>query len=765
MGIVRFLFLPELARTFRDTGQAFARLKLVAGEMIPPRPPGPPSWRHLLDRRRWPRLILALALIAGGIALAAVWIAGDASGQETTIDPQLFEAEDDETRAILSFLHDLSDPGGSTVLGDMLMLFNAGVLVLAGALLLYQVVAGTLDTARQGRWGFGGWQIIRVVAAVALMAPLAGGLNGAQHLVLGLTNLGGDFATAVWSPFTTDILSPTRSIAPNRGPQAIRSIISRNLVAEVCMFVANGAAGAALVERESIAESIPPRTTTRYAGTANDLPPEACGAIVYEGHGTTILDGFLTWPWEEGTDPPPVDYELAQIAAGRVPAAHYHALNTELAGALRAMASEIGGRFLPTGATYGEPLPDADTYLGGRGLYRTYVRILGDAMEASRRDQDEAMRALAEAYADESSWLWAATFFHTLAWQTGRFESAAAQTPEVRLPDETIAGWSPQAAAAVRNVTEWLAASSWSPLPTDLATVASGTTSTDPMSMLGSLINIFPIEWTVLASAENPILSLASLGFWLITGALSAISALAGAALISGAGSEVPVIGGALNSFGNIWPVLDGFVTLMLTAMLVAGLVLAYLLPAIPFIRFLFGVLTWIITVIEAVLAITIFAAAHVTREDADSLLTRSTRMGWLFLPGLVLRPVLMVFGLVLGYFAFTAIIKLLNAVWVPLMQLSHAQAGASPLGFLAMLAIYTMIAYTAANSAFKLIDLLPSHVLTWIGGAAGIDAGGTEGVGGTAVGAAGRAGTAASPGFMSRMGRRGPTSLPPAPR
>ena len=240
------------------------------------------------------------------------------------------------------------------------------------------------------------------------------------------------------------------------------------------------------------------------------------------------------------------------------------------------------------------------------------------------------------------------------------------------------------------------------------------------------------------------------------------ISVLAGAALLSGAGKEIWLVGGALNSFGNVWPVLDGFVTLMLTAMLVASLVLAYLLPAIPFIRFLFGVLTWIITVIEAVLAITIFAAAHVTREDADSLLTRSTRMGWLFLPGLVLRPVLMVFGLVLGYFAFTAIIKLLNAVWVPLMQISHAQAGASPLGFLAMLAIYTMIAYTAANAAFKLIDILPAHVLTWIGGAAGIDAGGTEGVGVTAVGAAGRAGHAATPGFMSRMGRRGPPLTPP---
>ena len=172
---------------------------------------------------------------------------------------------------------------------------------------------------------------------------------------------------------------------------------------------------------------------------------------------------------------------------------------------------------------------------------------------------------------------------------------------------------------------------------------------------------------------------------------------------------------------------------------------LAYLLPVVPFIRFLFGILTWILSVIEALLAITIFAAAHVTREDHDHLVTRATRMGWLFLPGLVLRPVLMIFGLVLGYFAFLAIMTLLNAAWVPLMQISQASGSTSQVGFLAMLVLYTVVAWTAINSAFKLIDILPRQVLAWIGGAAGADAGGTEETGATVIGAAGRLGALAA--------------------
>ncbi len=762
--MLRFVFLPEIARSVAEISAAARRIKGLAGALKPPPRTGPLRWRRLLDRRMRARAVIAGVLIATGLLLL---LAAPVSAQ-TAIDPTLFQTADDETRAILGFVHRLTGEAGSTVLGTMFLLFNAGVLVLAGLLLLYHVVAGTLDTARLGRWGFGGWQIVRVVTAVALMAPLAGGLNGGQHIVLGLANLGGDFATEVWSPFTDDILEPTRSIVPNRGGAALRSTIARVLVAEVCTAAANATSLQPMVERVTVSEGFPERTTTRYAGIAGDVPPEACGAIVYEGYGLPGLDGFLVWPWEDGADPPPVDHELAQLAAGEVPAAHFHALNSELGPRIRALAEELASHYIPGTPAYGTPLPDANATLRGSGLEDRYAAIVGAALRSSRTHQDQAMRELSHAYAEHTSWLWAASFFHVLAWQTGRFETASAATPEVRLPGDLVGSFSPPAAAAAGGILTWLTASAFSPVPAAAtAALEQGTVSHRPLAIVTSLIHVIPIDWTVMASPDNPILSLASLGFWLITGALASITALAGVAVLNNTTRAVPLVGDALDVFSAAWPVLDGFVTLLLTTMLIAGLVLAYLLPAIPFIRFLFGILTWLVTVIEALLAITIFLAAHVTREDSERLLTGSTRLGWLFLPGLVLRPVLMVFGLVLGYFAFKAIISLLNAVWVPLMQTSHAQAAASPLGFLAMLAIYTIVAYGACNAAFKLIDLMPGHILTWIGGQAGLDAGGTEGVGGVAAGAASRAGTAVTPGpmFRPRPGGGNTPGSPTSPR
>ena len=120
-----------------------------------------------------------------------------------------------------------------------------------------------------------------------------------------------------------------------------------------------------------------------------------------------------------------------------------------------------------------------------------------------------------------------------------------------------------------------------------------------------------------------------------------------GAAAGSGLLESVPFVGKGLDMFESVWQVADGFVSTVLGLLLIAGAVLAYLLPALPFIRFLFAILGWIVTVAVAVLAVTVFAAAHVTRGDGNRLATQATRLGWLFLPGLILRPPLMLFGLI----------------------------------------------------------------------------------------------------------------------
>ena len=175
--------------------------------------------------------------------------------------------------------------------------------------------------------------------------------------------------------------------------------------------------------------------------------------------------------------------------------------------------------------------------------------------------------------------------------------------------------------------------------------------------------------------------------------------------------------------------------------MVVAGAFLAFVLPAMPFIRFLFGILTWLVTVVVALLAVTVWAAAHMAGGEGDRLVTGATRNGWLFLPGVFLRPPLMVFGLVLGYFVFLAVMERFNQVWMIHLQGTNLAHSVGVVGYLAYLMLYVIVAYALLNGALKLIDVLPSATLEWIGGRAGAAEQDSDRVGGAAAAGLFRAG------------------------
>ena len=396
--ILRFLFAPEIGRSLGEVAQAARRLRAnvralsdgtpgrspVPGRSaVPGRSPEPGSstaacgerrWRHLLERERRPRVLLGVTLSTLGMGLAGLGMAGLLAepAEAQTIDPDIFAATDNATRDLLGFLSDV-DVARHAVLGDMLFVFNGGVLVLAGFLLLWHTVAGAVDTARTGRWGFGAWEIVRIVVAVALMAPLPGGMNGAQHAVVGLANLGGDFAGAVWTPFSEQALGRGDPIAPRPKAAAWRSAISRVLLAETCLHVAN--ANARRIGDDPYIEvndeRIDGALLLRYDGDGRGMPRDLCGAVRFDG-----LDG-------EGS---------RGIAAN----GHRRAMEGLLP-AIRGLAADLGERYLPGSPVHGRPLPDVEAAMDARGLAESYEAVLDDALSRAASEERLALeRAVAE---------------------------------------------------------------------------------------------------------------------------------------------------------------------------------------------------------------------------------------------------------------------------------------------------------------------------------------------------------------------------------
>ena len=720
----RFLFAPELGRPIADALRSAAVLQRLAGEAFRPGPlpvatggGGRAEPRKAGSPPRSGLLWLVLLLAAAGLGLAMLPPPDPAAAQ--SIDRGLFADTDSATRDVLSFLGGLGRDRPSAV-GDMLFAFNAGVLVLAGFLLVWHAAAGVVDTAREGRFGFGAWAIVRIVAAIALMAPLPGGMNGAQHAVVGLAHLGGDFANAVWKPFSEEALAESRPIVPRPREALWRAAISRALIAETCRRAANGSAALAgddpYVEIDEDEDD--GTVSLHYDGEGGGMPDDMCGAIRFSG-----LD--------------------AEGAPGLAAGGHRRAL-TGLMPAVRSIAARLAAHYVPGTPLYGRPLPDIDGLLAAQDLAGSYARVLDDALTRAASEEREALARVVAEDAREASWMAAASFFNTIAHRVGLFQAAAHNVPAVNLPTPSLAEWAPAADAAVKGVAAQLARSrDYHPMLLSAATAGAGAlpAGKEEGGMVSGLLEFIDLDSVVVADSGNPIADLAALGHGLLNAALASVAALMGAATGSGLLESIPFIGKGLDVFESAWQVSDALVSTLLGLLIVAGAVLAYVLPALPFIRFLFGILGWILNVAIAVLAVTVFAAAHVTREDGNRLTVNATRQGWLFLPALVLRPALMLLGLILGYFVFLAAIGLFNQVWLPQMRDAGASGGLGPVGFLAMLALYVIVAYGLMNASFKLIDLLPGAVLDWIGGRAGAGDDGGERAGGTAVAGISRVG------------------------
>jgi hypothetical protein len=83
---------------------------------------------------------------------------------------------------------------------------------------------------------------------------------------------------------------------------------------------------------------------------------------------------------------------------------------------------------------------------------------------------------------------------------------------------------------------------------------------------------------------------------------------------------------------------------------------------------------------------------------------------------GVIIRPALMTFGLVLGLIGFNAIMQIANLLFAPTVENLDPASDNSYISAGVYMIFYGTLAYTLANSSFKAIDLLPNFVMGWIG-------------------------------------------------
>ena len=151
------------------------------------------------------------------------------------------------------------------------------------------------------------------------------------------------------------------------------------------------------------------------------------------------------------------------------------------------------------------------------------------------------------------------------------------------------------------------------------------------------------------------------------------------------------------------------------------GFFLSYCLPLFPLIRFFSGILSWLLSLFEAIVALPLVALVSL-RGEGEGLFAHSEQ-GILLLLQMILRPALMIIGLIAALLVFDMFYFFINeAIWGAFFGLSggasQMAAGGldNVLGFYACLLLWTFLVYSLANLSFGMINTIPNRVLAWIG-------------------------------------------------
>ena len=626
-------------------------------------------------------VVYGVAVVFGGILLAAV-----PKSNAQAASSGIVNGADEKTRELLHFLHDV---GGGTGfgLGEMLRYFNAAVLVVVAVVLIYQVLYAVVETGRTGEANLTGWQVMRLVIGMGLIFPLpATGLGPGQHLFLSLTDVSGNIAAGVWNRVAT-VIAAGGPVGPVRVPSRYRGVVVKMIIVHTCMYVHNqiaeqgGDGPYIIVTKTTLAKSV----SYLYGDPVNPRY-RACGQV-------TIA----------------VERTAENPTARIMTRAHLNILQSPafVAGLDRA-AKDLGDRFISASSEFGELLPEVNGWLDRTGLVRQYSDAMADhvtrAAEASRESLTEELSDAIE----REGWLSAASFLMVISRNHAVLHEALRAIPVVGLGSEFAENNNLEKVGSWRDaeatLSAWLAKS-------EIAETSAQLTPSHEEGWWSKLVNIIPAESVAYLDDGSPLESLVGMGHKLVDSAIVVLGLKIGASIVGGLGLKVgkfvakEVFSGAI-----------AFVNAIIYLLLFAGIMLAYILPLIPFLRFFLGVVSWVVSVVAGLVAIPLYLALQMGGE-ARGLVGGTTHGGLLLVLHAIARPALMVFGLVFGYFIFVAAMELFNWLFVAHLKGISNSSEIGVITTVVSFLIYTVVAFAVANAAFKAIDLVPQEVMRWLGG------------------------------------------------
>ncbi|KRA47599.1 DotA/TraY family protein [Pseudoxanthomonas sp. Root630] len=647
-----------------------------------------------------PYLLVLAALLLPSVAMASPFSVPDSDLSKSLFLDKLFP--------------ELTGGGGAGPLGGAVGVFNSAVLMVAGILVMYTLIAGTLSTAHDGemlgkKWS-SLWLPIRTTLGAAAILPTMGGFSIIQAIVIWLALQGVGIANATWGAFADNPLQGAAYVPPSETRQ-LEKLAGQMFLQHVCR--------AALAQKEASTDmaQLGAVGLRSWAVTRE----QATGDSIYGWNMTT------TWGFSCGTVmiKKPTRGEFATdassaaarnlvdpyaIAQGVFPA-HTSALS-----AMDARMSALADRFVaaPTmGAgndTVNGPMVSAEVKAAA-AAYAASIKAAAQS-QANALQSDDFKQAL-----QQDGWIMAGAFYTKLAHALDAIASATSRSAQVsvqgqfptQFPDVQLR-WA-EASAALRDVTSpgahTVGGEQSGDLTDRLLTVVMETArDVDPEGMSGHPL--------IATKNTGEAMKSWGIGIYLVGAVVvAAVGVIAGNVAGKGLGSDISLLA--------LTDILSTPLFALVGPLVLMGAVLSSVVPMLPFILWVGVVLGWIILVTEAVIAAPLWAVAHLA-PDGDGVVGRGGQ-GYMLVLSLTLRPALMVLGLVCAIAILVPVGEWLNSTFAHVFRLNVMQDNPSWGGFINIimgLAIYSVLMVTVMTKVFSLIHVIPDNVLRWIGG--GVD-------------------------------------------
>lgn len=258
---------------------------------------------------------------------------------------------------------------------------------------------------------------------------------------------------------------------------------------------------------------------------------------------------------------------------------------------------------------------------------------------------------------------------------------------------------------------------------------AAGLTTPKDTSLFAKLMSLFDVKtlgttvraWSLI-NPLNAMGELTLLGHKIISSAMllfaGYLAAAAGGAALSfgvGTAANIATAGMASTILGAFLTPITAFFVLLITMLLGFGIVLAYVIPMIPYIMVLFFIVGMLTLLAEALIAAPLWAFFH-CRMDGQEFVDQVQRPGYMIAFNLLLRPSLMLLGLFMSFFIHGALTWFLSVTFGPAVAGATAGFGSGPIAFVVLLGIFAFLNFQIAIRSFQLITQVPDRVTRWFG-------------------------------------------------